>query len=244
MDMLTAALLVATTIAVILAEWSGIAAFWRLAEFLVLPLLLLLGLQVRWQRQIFLAVGLTLVVAAYLTRPDWLAASDAALHSAATIGAFFSALATLRNAAGSSPAIQISGRFLAQQPPGRRYAALTVGGQLFGILLNYGALALLGSLAEANARLEADAEIRSHRIFRRMLLAIQRGFISTLSGRRSPSPSAISTALVPGSTWANSSSLVWSAVRFLPASAGRSIQSSSRACRAPPHPAQLRKVPG
>ena len=195
-------LLAATTMLVVMAEWSGVAAIWRCVDILTVPLLLLLASQVSWKRRIFFAIGLALVAAALLSRSDWLEITEAALHSAAVIVAFFSALATLRFAAASSPAIQTCGRFLAQQKPGRRYAALTVGGQLFGILLNYGALGLLGSLAEANARLEANAEIRSHRI-RRMLLAIQRGFVSTLPWSPLAFAMAISTSLVPGATWAD-----------------------------------------
>lgn len=195
-------LLVATTMLVILAEWSGFAAIWRCVDILTVPLLLLLAGQVSWKRRIFFAIGLALVATAFLFRSDWLEITEAALHSASVIVAFFSALATLRFAAASSPAIQTCGRFLAQQKPGRRYAALTVGGQLFGILLNYGALGLLGSLAEANARLETNAEIRSHRI-RRMLLAIQRGFVSTLPWSPLAFAMAISTSLVPGATWAD-----------------------------------------
>jgi len=145
-------------------------------------------------------VGLGLALAAMAMRPGWLTEIDLALQKAAFIAAFFAALSTLRHAADTSPAIQRSGRFLAAQPPGRRYAALTVGGQLFGILLSYGAIALLGSLATANAKTEPDPEIQGHRR-RRMLLAIQRGFVSTLPWSPLAFAVAISTALVPGASW-------------------------------------------
>ncbi|MDT8344542.1 MAG: hypothetical protein RQ752_08915 [Thermohalobaculum sp.] len=184
-----------------LAEWTGAAGFRQAAGLAVLPLVALLTLHVSWPRRVFVIVAGALAAAAALTRTDWAAITGAALGTAAFIGAFFTALATLRNASASSPAIQTCGRFLADQPPGRRYAALTVGGHLFGMLLNYGALVLLGSLAEANAQREADAEIRGHRI-RRMLLAIQRGFVSTLAWSPLAFAMAISTTLVPGASWA------------------------------------------
>lgn len=198
---LTGSLLVATTVLVMLSEWRGGTPPARLSGVIVLLLMLVLAVQVRWTRQIFVLVALLLAGAAFLTRPDWLEMTDAALKSAAFIAAFFTALATLRNASASSGAIQACGRFLAQQPPGRRYLALTIGGQLFGMLLNYGAIVLLGGLAEANARLEPNAEIRSHRV-RRMLLAIQRGFVSTLPWSPLAFAMAVSTSLVPGASWA------------------------------------------
>jgi hypothetical protein len=78
-----------------------------------------------------------------------------------------------------------------------------VGGQLFGLLLNYGAISLLGSMSVSNAALEPNEEIRRHRI-RRMLLAIQRGFISILPWSPLSFAIAISTTLIPGASWAQS----------------------------------------
>ncbi|MBK0399423.1 hypothetical protein H0I76_09490 [Limibaculum sp. M0105] len=182
-------------------EWHGPALFGRAAEVMVLPVVALLCLNVGWTRRIFVGVALALAGIAAATRDDWLAMVATALHTAAFIAAFFTALASLRNASASSASIQTCGRFLSDQPPGRRYAALTMGGHLFGMLLNYGALVLLGTLAEANAARERDAEIRGHRI-RRMLLAIQRGFVSTLSWSPLAFAMAISTKLVPGASWA------------------------------------------
>lgn len=184
-----------------LDEWHGPAVFGDLAELMVVPLVALLCLHVGWTRRVFVGIALALVTVAAAIRPDWLSMVSAALHTAAFIAAFFTALASLRNASASSASIQTCGRFLAAQPPGRRYAALTIGGQLFGMLLNYGALVLLGTLAEANAAREPDPEIRGHRV-RRMLLAIQRGFVSTLSWSPLAFAMAISTTLVPGATWA------------------------------------------
>lgn len=200
-DKFLGALLVATTVLVAASKWGGGGFISAMASILVLPVLILLSFHSRWTQRIFLMVGLVLVGTALLARPDWVKVVRAALESAAFIAAFFTALATLRNASASSKAIETCGRFLARQPPGRRYAALTVGGHLFGMLLNYGALVLLGGLAEANAKHEPNAEIRGHRI-RRMLLAIQRGFVSTLTWSPLAFAVAISTSIVPGATWA------------------------------------------
>jgi hypothetical protein len=64
------------------------------------------------------------------------------------------------------------------QPPGRRYAALTAGGHVFGITLSYGAIDLLAAMVMRANTLEAaggSAELQGIRA-RRMLLAIYRGF--------------------------------------------------------------------
>lgn len=180
--------------------WGGPASLRHLAAALAVALIAILAVQVRWTRRIFVFVGVTLVVAAWVSEPNWLASVEAALQRAAFIVGFFTALTTLRHAADTSSAIQTSGRFLALQPPGRRYGALTLGGHLFGLLLNYGAIALLGSLALASARQEPDPEIRRHRV-RRMLLAIQRGFVSTLAWSPLAFAMAISTSIVPGANW-------------------------------------------
>ena len=136
-----------------------------------------------------------------ITNPEWLDIVARGLGAAAFIGAFFAALSTLRNVAQTCPAIQRAGTFLAGQRPGRRYAALTVGGQAFALLLNYGSLQLLGALAMANAKTEPNSEIRGHRI-RRMLLAIQRAFISTLPWSPLSYSMAISTSVIPDTNWA------------------------------------------
>jgi hypothetical protein len=96
----------------------------------------------------------------------------------AAYGAFFFALSSLRDAAETSPLVRRCGRHLVAQPPGRRYAALTGGGHLFGVILSYGAIELLGAMViRANTLSSAGGSeaIRSLRA-RRMLMAIYRGF--------------------------------------------------------------------
>jgi hypothetical protein len=95
----------------------------------------------------------------------------------ASYAAFFLALTTLRDAAETSPLVRRCGRHLVAQPPGRRYAALTAGGHIFGIILSYGAIELLAAMvARANdADIVTAAPARTLRA-RRMLMAIFRGF--------------------------------------------------------------------
>lgn len=96
----------------------------------------------------------------------------------ASYAAFFLALTTLRDAAETSPLVRRCGQHLVAQPPGRRYAALTAGGHVFGITLSYGAIELLAAMvmrANTLASAGGSADIRAIRT-RRMLMAIYRGF--------------------------------------------------------------------
>ncbi|WP_249138866.1 hypothetical protein [Actibacterium sp. MT2.3-13A] len=200
MNTLTGGLLVAIAGLVVLVEWGGEFAA-PLLPWLVVLVTAILAVQVRPGRYAFVLVAAALTLALARFDPNWAGAAKKGLRTAAFIAAFFSALASLRSAAETSPSIRRGGRFLAQQPPGRRYLALTLGGQMFALLLNYGSIALLGSLATASANEEQDEEIRRHRM-RRMLLAIQRAFTSTLPWSPLSFAVAISIALIPGASWA------------------------------------------
>lgn len=193
--------LVALTAIVILHEWG---ATWAgdAAALLTLVAIALLATMSTGSRIAFLLVALALTIALAARSPDWLDTVRRALSTTAFIATFFTALSTLRRAAQASPAIQASGRYLASQPPGRRYLALTSGGMMFALLLNYGAIALLGTLATTSGQSEPDPVRRNLRT-RRMLIAIQRGFIATLPWSPMSYAVAISTAQVPGSAWAN-----------------------------------------
>ena len=201
-DVLIGIFLLAVTVLVILSEWTSRTTWQGFAAIGVILFVVAAIPRVGWSRIAFAVAGFTLFIWALITRPDWLALTEAALSSAAFIAAFFTALTWLRNASASSAAIDVCGRFLAEQPPGRRYATLTVGAHLFSLILNYGSIALLGNLAEASARREPNEEIRGHST-RRMLLAIQRGFVSTLPWSPLTFAVAISTSLVPGASWAD-----------------------------------------
>ncbi|WP_137701774.1 hypothetical protein [Marimonas lutisalis] len=202
LDRLAAGLLILLTCVFGLGEWGArIPAF--LIEGLAFLIIVLLSTRVRATRKAFVLVGLALSVSLGIVGDDWLRLSLDGLDKAAFIAAFFTALSTLRNAAETSPSLRKTGKFLATQPPGRRYAALTVGGHLFALLINYGSISLLGGLATQSTRSEADPLIRRLRT-RRMLLAIQRGFIASLPWSPLAFAMAITTALIPGATWASS----------------------------------------
>lgn len=117
-------------------------------------------------------------LAAAVLRPDGGALVARALGDAAYLSAFFASIAVLREAAASSLAVHRCGDMLVSRPPGRRYAALTLGSGLLSIIINSGALSLLGAMVVATNTIEranGDPRIRAIRA-RRMMLALLRGF--------------------------------------------------------------------
>ena len=200
-DRAAAGLLVLLTALAALNEW-GVSVLPVARHLAMLAIIVLLSLRVRISRLAFVLAGIALTLWLISSKADWRTIALSGLDRAAFIAAFFTALATLRNVAATSPSVRRAGDFLAAQPPGRRYAALSLGGHLFALLLNYGSISLLGSLATHAAQSEDNPVIRRHRT-RRMLLAIQRGFISSLPWSPLGFAMAISTALVPGATWAS-----------------------------------------
>ncbi|MCZ6455518.1 MAG: hypothetical protein O6909_14870, partial [Alphaproteobacteria bacterium] len=72
-----------------------------------------------------MAIGLT--VAATQLPVDLPLLAERALNQASFLAAFMILLALLRDGAVTSDAVLGVGRYLTRQPPGRRYAAITVG---------------------------------------------------------------------------------------------------------------------
>lgn len=200
-DRTASALLILLTGLFGLREW-GVDLPPSLIQGTAFLIVALLFWPVRAARKAFVYAGLALTFWLWLAGEDWLGIGLKGLDKAAFIAAFFTALSTLRNVAETSPSLRNAGNFLAAQPPGRRYAALTSGGHLFALLINYGSISLLGGLASQSARSEPDPLIREIRA-RRMLLAVQRGFISSLTWSPLAFAMAITTALIPNATWAD-----------------------------------------
>ena len=144
---------------------------------ILLFLLLEFRNQHRYAQVLFLAL-LAIGMIGVALAADPLALFIASWRRGASYAAFFLALTTLRDAAETSPLVRRCGQHLVAQPPGRRYAALTAGGHVFGITLSYGAIELLGAMVMRANTLESaggSVEVRAIRT-RRMLLAINRGF--------------------------------------------------------------------
>lgn len=125
------------------------------------------------------------------------------LNRAAFLAALFSALGALREAARTSSLVLETGRMLVRQPPGRRYAAITVGGTLFGAILNFGAVGLLGGMVQdVNTLQSARGEERVRAIReQRMLLAVLRGFSSLMFWCPLTVAYAMVGTTIPGAEW-------------------------------------------
>ncbi|MFT4097237.1 MAG: hypothetical protein QM651_08920 [Rhodoblastus sp.] len=125
------------------------------------------------------------------------------LASSCFYPAFLAALSFLRDAAASSPMVERAGRYLVAQPPGRRYAALTFGGHVFGILLNLGGLALLASMLKQTNTLAAAGGDQARLDLRekRMTLAVLRGFHSMAMWCPLSITMALLFSLTPGAHW-------------------------------------------
>lgn len=108
--------------------------------------------------------------------PDFLYALD----RAAFFAAFIYLVTLLKEAAERSPSILEIGRYLTNQPPGRRYFTTAIGGHLLGVLLNFGAISLLAPLIQRGARtgpMVSEQDERRARIReQRQISALLRGF--------------------------------------------------------------------
>ncbi len=161
-------------VATLLDQVAHVPTAGHIAGLAVLAFLLLeFPNQRRYAQMLFPALfGIGLAAVAAAADPLTLALSG--LRRGAAYAAFFLALTTLRDAAETSRLVRRCGQHLVAQPPGRRYAALTSGGHVFGIILSYGAIDLLAAMVSRANRVGSDL-VRAARA-RRMLMAINRGF--------------------------------------------------------------------
>lgn len=137
-----------------------------------------------------LGLGVSVALTGNMT-PELL---DKAIGRSAFFTFFLMAMDILRTAAMSSPMVLDSGRMVVSQPPGRRYAMITIGGHLFAILLNLGAVSLLGTMNRRSIERDtSNAEPRVLEIrLKRMTLALVRGF----SAFTMWAPTAVTTIVV------------------------------------------------
>lgn len=193
------------TAAVVAAALIGmcIAVIWRallhdrVAEFAAIVCYFVFALTAQryfgLRERLLLAFAVVLTVGATIFHDSWTGLVERALDQATFLGAFMILLAMLREGAITSPSVLALGRYLTRQPPGRRYVAISIGGQFLGVVLNFGALSLLGPLIQRGARAggEVVPEVAAARE-RRQLSALARGFSWIIAW----SPTSIAQALV------------------------------------------------
>lgn len=140
----------------VLLQWPGISRTYRFFAILAPSLTMGLWLSGRIDHQ---------VVAAGVDRATFFTL-------------FLTSLAVLRESAQSSSLVQKCGKVLVNQPPARRYMLMTFGSHLFGVMLNIGALNVLGTMVRRATRPTPDPEASRIAGIRRkrMLTATLRGF--------------------------------------------------------------------
>ncbi|KZD12373.1 hypothetical protein [Oceanibaculum pacificum] len=148
------------------------------------------------RERILLTVALILTALAILSQADPLATLLSGLDTATYMATFLLTLGMLRDAAATSPSVRDCGIYLTQQPPGRRYVALHIGGHLLGLLLNFGVLNLLGPMIRRGVESgdPALSEIREQR----QISAVMRGFPTILLWSPATITQALMIGLLPG----------------------------------------------
>lgn len=190
---------VAALLAAIPYEVTGHSVFFQMASVFLLLAIITFIPAIGWSRRLYVIVGVALAVLVLTTREDAIRILAVGLERSLFTATFFIALLSISSVAGGSATLLESGLFIAKQPAGRRYLALTIGGHLFGLIMHYGSISLLGALVTQSNKGEPPARANDTR---RMLLAIQRGFISTLPWTPLSFPIVITITLVPGANWA------------------------------------------
>lgn len=168
---------------------------------------LILFIVVRWRRlpqSPRILVGLALFSGVFLpwAEDPW-GVLRTAFDRAGYFSTFLIALSFLRLAAQRSRMVRRCGALAVNQPPGRRYGILSYTTALFGLILNFGVLHLLGLMVtRGNTLAAANGQVRVQRTRqRRMSLAMLRGFAALPM----TSPFSITLALlltiIPGLRW-------------------------------------------
>lgn len=177
--------------------------FFRLAAgFLLLAWILLnLPVMARVERLFLAAAAAISITALAFPSPPTVLASAA--ERASLFLVFVFALGFLREAARTSRAATRCGKFIISRRPGLRYLTLSAGGHLVSILLNIGALSLLGSMiASANTLSAANGnlDLQARRL-RQMSAALFRGFTTIVLWSPVGAGIPITLALLPSLTW-------------------------------------------
>lgn len=197
---LSAGVVLAIGVTILWGVTANVAACRVVAAGLLLVWLVLKFPLMGRTERLFLLGAVTSTLAAFVA-PSPLVTIQAALERAALFLVFVFALGFLREAARTSRAVARCGRFIVARPPGWRYAALTLGGHAFSIVLNIGALSLLGSMVtRADALARSDAASRLDRQ-RRMGSALFRGFTTIVLWSPVGAGVPITLSLLPRVSW-------------------------------------------
>ncbi len=196
-------MIVVVGVGTLLAEAGGVTALKPVTRVCVLLWFALNLPLMRGVELVFVAVAAAVVpaVMAFAAHPG-----DVLLEAIDRAGLFLTFVATLnllRDTAQTSAAVRRAGLYLISQSPPRRYAALTLGGHVFTIALNMGALILLGAMVRRSNTLAAAAGDPAVVAIReqRMSTALLRGFGGTLMWTPTGVSAGYTLSLIPSLTW-------------------------------------------
>lgn len=147
--------------------WAAVAAM-GLSIALAAPRL---GLREAYLLTLSAGVALCL----WVWHPDPLRAAVRALDQAVFLMAFLLSISLIQEAAQTSQSVAALGRYLANQPGGRRYVGLYAGTSAMSVVFNIGTLSLLAPLITRAAEAAPDDPLTRTRE-RRQLNAVLRGF--------------------------------------------------------------------
>lgn len=173
MKTILALILIALSACVLWANTIGGAGA-DIAARILFCALCLAGLSARSVRETILFVVAMILAFLTLREPDGWQNLFTAIDLAAYFAAFILLLTALKMSAERSRSVLAVGRYLIQQPTGRRFFATASGGHILGVFLNFGAVSLMAPLIQSatkrpDGRTDTDLE-------RRQLSALLRGF--------------------------------------------------------------------
>jgi len=192
--------IVLTTLVMLFSDWVGLRILIGGAYLLFVAVAMMVA-----NRRDFYFTGAAVVLSLavlILKQEPWPIIAKAILL-AAYFSTFLLALNMLRDAARTSLAVKRCGNYVIAQPPGRRYAALTLAAHLFSVILNYGVVNLLGTMVKrSNTLASAGGDLRRYKIReQRMMLAVLRGQCTMVGWSPLSILIALSISLIPGLTW-------------------------------------------
>ena len=189
---------------------AHIAAAGTIAAVLLVLFLLVGQARMGLRERYLISLAVIATVCAVLFSDTPLALIENGFTQATYLAAFMLLLALLRDGAVTSPSVLKLGRYLTHRPPGQRYIAIHAGGHALGMILNFGALSLLGPLIQRGIRVDAETnpELAQWRE-RRQMSALVRGFSWIIAW----SPTAVTQALV-ASVVSGSRPLMMAAIGF------------------------------
>ncbi|HZD25259.1 MAG TPA: hypothetical protein VE631_03285, partial [Alphaproteobacteria bacterium] len=195
--------LVVVVLATILREVAGLAMAGEVAAACLASYVLLQAPRLPRAGKLILLVAMAVGLGCLGFVGDPAAVAGKAARTGSYYATLFTAVGFLRAAAEGSPMIRRCGRHMMAQPPTRRYAALTLGANLFGLILSFGTLHLLGTMVKRANTLAAaggDARVQAVRA-RRLFTAVLRGFAMSPGWSPLSISLAVSLSVTPGAHW-------------------------------------------